>query len=195
MAISIQRLSDHVKLPERGSKGAAGLDLYAHLPDGRAILPVRGRLLVPTGLIVAIPTGYVGLIWARSGWSLKHGIGILAGVIDCDYRGELMVLLINHGDQPVTISHHDRVAQLVIVPYCCYGISDVTAIPNLMTQTERGAGGFGSTGGTPDPAKQASEGDQYIGMTTEELKQKLKRSEYSDGVKGGPVIDGLDERK
>ena len=171
MTILIRKLSPHAKLPERQTEGAAGFDLYSCIPDGQHILPVRGRVLVGTGVVIAIPPGYVGQIWSRSGWSVKHGIGTLAGVIDADYRGELMACLMNHGEHPLPIQHHERVAQLVIVPCLQWKLQDVTDFPALMDNTVRGAGGFGSTGGTPDvkKPKEASEGDRFIGKTLEEI--------------------------
>jgi len=135
-------------LPSYRSAGAAGFDLHAAVASDAPIAVAPGeRVLVPTGLIVAIPEGHEGQVRPRSGLALNHGLTVLnaPGTIDSDYRGELKVLLINHGGEPVTISRGMRVAQLVVSPFVHTEIVEVTASHEL-GDTERGAGGFGSTG-------------------------------------------------
>lgn len=137
--IAFKKLNDSAVLPTRGSEHAAGLDLYA---IDNAVLPARGRLGVRTGLVVAIPEGYYGRIAPRSGLAAKFGIDTLAGVVDRDYRGELICMLANHGDQDFEIKPGDRVAQLVIEAIILPRPVFVDELPD----TGRGDGGFGSTG-------------------------------------------------
>lgn len=139
MNVQIQLMLPEATAPSRGTPGAAGLDLYAS--DAVTIRP-NARKLVPTGIAVGIPADHVGLIWPRSGLAVKHGIDVLAGVIDCDYRGEVKVALINHGESSVEIETGDRIAQLVIQQYSA---SQVMVVSHL-GQTHRGERGFGSTG-------------------------------------------------
>lgn len=126
-------------LPEYASAGSAGADLRAS--EGVVIGPGE-RAAVPTGLRLQIPAGQVGLVWPRSGLALRHGIDTLAGVIDSDYRGELLVVLVNHGREPVAIARGDRVAQLLLqrVERALF-LSGAS-----LGDTGRGQGGFGSTG-------------------------------------------------
>ncbi len=139
------KLLDGGMLPEYGSLEAAGADLHASLPDGNIILKKSGgRALIPTGLILEIPSGYEGQVRPRSGLAAKHGITVLnsPGTIDSDYRGELQVILINHGEEDFTIQHGDRIAQLVIS-----AVLRSQFIPTDYTSmTHRGSSGFGSTG-------------------------------------------------
>ncbi len=141
--VSVQLLDPRAKLPAYGSADAAGADLYV-LTDGPVTIAPGETVLLHTGLAVAIPQGYVGLVYARSGLATKRGLAPAnkVGVIDADYRGEVQVALHNHGSVPQVVEDGDRVAQLVIVPY-------LTAqfIPaEELDDTGRGAGGFGSTG-------------------------------------------------
>jgi dUTP pyrophosphatase len=126
-------------LPDYASAGAAGADLCASEPV--SIHP-GAQAAVPTGIRLAIPEGHVGLVWPRSGLALRHGIDTLAGVIDSDYRGEVRIVLANHGREPVTIQRGDRVAQLLIqrVERAVFRRAE------SLGATERGSGGFGSTG-------------------------------------------------
>jgi dUTP pyrophosphatase len=126
-------------LPEYASAGAAGADLRAS--EGVVIAP-GARAAVSTALRLEIPGGHVGLVWPRSGLAVRHGIDTLAGVIDSDYRGELKVVLVNHGDQPFRIEAGDRIAQLLVqrVEHVRFHAVD------RLAETERGTGGFGSTG-------------------------------------------------
>ena len=125
--------------PARGSEHAAGADLHA---AADITLAPGERALVPTGLQLAIPAGHVGLVWPRSGLAVRHGIDTLAGVIDSDYRGEVRVLLVNHGAEPFAIRRGDRIAQLLIQRVERAEFVPVAELP----ASDRGEGGFGSTG-------------------------------------------------
>lgn len=130
-------------LPSYESEAAAGMDLRAAVKDPVTLLPGE-RILVPTGFQMGIPIGYEAQIRPRSGLAYKHGITMLnsPGTIDSDYRGEVKVLAINHGDQPFDISHGDRIAQMVIAPVSQAEVVEVQSLD----ETERNEGGFGSTG-------------------------------------------------
>ena len=132
-------------LPAYETADAAGMDLRAAVAADNPVelLPSR-RILVPTGLIFAIPSGFEGQVRPRSGLALRHGITVLntPGTIDADYRGEVSVILINHGSEPFTIRRGDRIAQLVIAPVSRLPIEKVVTADD----TGRGSGGFGSTG-------------------------------------------------
>ena len=132
-------------LPAYATAGAAGADLRANLPDrGRLTLAPGARALVPTGLRVEIPAGFEVQIRPRSGLALKHGITLpnSPGTIDSDYRGPLGVIVMNAGDAPFVIAHGDRIAQMVVAPV----VQARFDLASSLTGTERGAGGFGSTG-------------------------------------------------
>lgn len=142
--------ADDVPLPAYRTPGSAGLDLCARafVVDGSEVPTTRlergERVLVKTGVAVSLPAGHVGLVCPRSGLALAHGLGVVngPGVLDEDYRGELGVLLINHGAAPVELSRGERVAQLVVVPTARVEVREVATLDD----TVRGAGGFGSTG-------------------------------------------------
>ncbi len=127
------------ELPAYGSANAAGADLRAAVD---VTLRPGERVAVPTGLHVAIPVGHVGLVWPRSGLAVRHGLDTLAGVIDSDYRGEVRVVLVNHGQEAASLARGDRIAQLLIqkVERADFRIVD------RLEETGRGEGGFGSTG-------------------------------------------------
>jgi dUTP pyrophosphatase len=126
-------------LPEYGSEGAAGADLRA---SEAVVIPPGGRAAVPTAVRLQIPPGHAGLVWPRSGLAVRHGIDTLAGVIDSDYRGEVKVVLVNHGDEPFAIAKGDRIAQLLV-----QRVERATfQAANEVGDTGRGSGGFGSTG-------------------------------------------------
>lgn len=137
--IKIKRLHETARLPHRGSQLAAGADLCC--VEAFTLEPGE-RKLVPTGLAAEIPPGFYGRVAPRSGLAVKHGIDVLAGVIDADYRGELKVPLINLGQQPVSFAAGERIAQLIIehAAMCDYTWTEELA------DTERAEGGFGSTG-------------------------------------------------
>lgn len=130
-------------LPAYATPGAAGMDLAAAL-DGPLTLAAGGRAAVPTGLALALPEGFEGQVRPRSGLALRAGVTVAnaPGTIDADYRGELHVILINLGTEPVTIRPGDRVAQLVVAPVARVAWREVGELP----ESARGAGGFGSTG-------------------------------------------------
>lgn len=133
--------SSESMMPAYQSPHAAGMDLRADLAIPIQIHP-GDRFLVPTGVRMAIPTGHEGQVRPRSGLAFRHGLVPMLGTIDADYRGEIGVLLFNHGQQAVTIQPGDRIAQLVISPVVRLEPARVGALPT----TERGEGGFGSTG-------------------------------------------------
>jgi dUTP pyrophosphatase len=126
-------------LPEFGSAGAAGADLRA---SEAVEIPSGGRAAVPTGLRLEIPPGHVGLVWPRSGLAVRHGIDTLAGVIDSDYRGEVRVVLANHGESVFRIEPGDRVAQLLVQPV----VRPAFEPAGELSGSGRGEAGFGSTG-------------------------------------------------
>ena len=143
MQLEIKLLRSGAQLPVFASDAAAGLDLHACL-DEPLTLPPDGRVMVPTGLALALPKGTVGLVYVRSSLAVKHGLALTnsVGVIDEDYRGELLVALTNHSGEVYTIAHGDRIAQLVVTPYFRPELLAVDAL----SETRRGTGGFGSTG-------------------------------------------------
>lgn len=148
MQINIKRLNDNAKLPTRGSEYAAGYDLYANLESDTGIMPGQ-TVKIPTGIAIEIPEGYFGAIYARSGLATKQKIrpGNCVGVIDSDYRGEVIVALHHDsdgGDEPYIVANGERIAQLVIQPYLNVEFNEV----NDLSDTVRGSGGFGSTGTT-----------------------------------------------
>ncbi|KAG9243919.1 dUTPase-like protein [Calycina marina] len=135
----IKKLSDKARLPTRGSAFAAGYDLYAAKDT---VVPSRGRVLVDTDISMAVPAGTYGRIAPRSGLASKHMIDTGAGVIDADYRGQVKVLLFNHGEKDFDIKEGDRVAQLVLERIYTPEVMEVQELE----ESVRGAGGFGSTG-------------------------------------------------
>lgn len=143
MKINIKKLNDKATLPTYGSEFAAGCDLYACLDNDLTIKP-NETVLIKTGLSVELPVGYGAFIYARSGLASKRGLAPAnkVGVIDCDYRGEIMVALHNHSTSEQTILSNERIAQMVIAPY----IQAEFNVVDELSSTERGQGGFGSTG-------------------------------------------------
>ena len=139
VSLKFLRLHPDARLPTRGSEGAAGLDLYA--VEGITIA-VGKRAAVRTGLSVAIAPGYYGRVAPRSGLAMKHGIDVLAGVIDSDYRGEIVCVLINLGDDSFFVEAGSRIAQLIVEAIA----SPQPEWAEELTETTRGTGGFGSTG-------------------------------------------------
>ena len=134
---------DDLALPEYATAHAAGVDLRAAV-TAEVVLSPGQRLLVPTGLRIALPDGYEAQVRPRSGLAIRHGIGMVnaPGTIDADYRGEIMVVLINWGHEPFPIRRGDRIAQLVVAPVTRVEWEEAPALP----PTERGDGGFGHTG-------------------------------------------------
>lgn len=143
MNISVKKLRPGAKLPTFGSPEAAGADLYACTPESVTIAPGETKF-IPTGLAMELPIGYVGLIYARSGLACKQGLAPAnkVGVIDSDYRGEFIVALHNHGNVERTVADGDRIAQLVVTPILMPQYIEAEEL----NETDRGIGGFGSTG-------------------------------------------------
>jgi dUTP pyrophosphatase len=152
ISVPILRLPHGADLPLPGyaTPASAGLDLLAAV-DGDVVLAPGGRALVPTGIALALPPGFEAQVRPRSGLALKHGITLLnsPGTIDADYRGEIGVILINLGTAPVTLRRGDRIAQLVVAAVERVAWAETTELP----ASERGAGGFGSTGIAAGPAR------------------------------------------
>ncbi|MCE9648218.1 MAG: dUTP diphosphatase [Parvibaculum sp.] len=145
--VSVQRLAHgaDLALPRYETEGAAGMDLLAAVPEAEPMVIAPGaRALVPTGLAIALPLGFEAQVRPRSGLAAKNGVTVLnsPGTIDCDYRGEVKVILINHGPDAFTITRGTRIAQMVVSPVTRAEFAEVASLD----ETERGAGGFGSTG-------------------------------------------------
>lgn len=141
--VNIKKLSQNAMIPTYGSEFSAGADLYACLDEEVEIRPGE-TFLVKTGIAMEIPKGYAGLIYARSGLATKRGLAPAnkVGVVDADYRGEIMVALHNHSNQIQSVAPGERVAQMVIAPFLTAQFMEVEELED----TERGEGGFGSTG-------------------------------------------------
>ncbi len=141
--IRVKKLNPNAKLPTYGSVEAAGADLYACLDEAVMIQP-GDTAWIPTGIALEVPKGCAGLIYARSSMGVKRGLAPAnkVGVIDSDYRGEIRVVLLNHGKTAQTVEHGERVAQFLITPVLTPAYEEVSEL----TDTDRGAGGFGSTG-------------------------------------------------
>ena len=138
------KIGKEIPTPFYATPGAAAMDLHACLDQPITLLP-GGRTVIPTGIAIALPSAeYVALVFARSGLGIKHGIALSngVGVIDSDYRGQLTVGLVNHGDAPYTIQPGDRIAQLMVLPI----LRPTLTVVEELDETERGSGGFGSTG-------------------------------------------------
>jgi dUTP pyrophosphatase len=144
MSVQIEIINQsHHPLPEYQTSGSAGMDLRANLTASVTLQPME-RKLIPTGLFIALPEGYEAQIRPRSGLSIKRGLSLVnaIGTIDSDYRGELMVPIINFSAEPQTIEDGERIAQMVIARYEQASLNQVS----VLSETERGAGGFGSSG-------------------------------------------------
>tara|TARA_B100002051_G_scaffold259605_1_gene279305 strand:+ start:520 stop:957 length:438 start_codon:yes stop_codon:yes gene_type:complete len=141
--ILVKKLNSRVKLPSYKTKGSSGMDLMAFLDESISIIPQKSEL-IPTGISIAIPENTEVQIRPRSGLAAKNNISILntPGTIDSDYRGELKVILYNHGDKEFIVKNGDRIAQMVLVPIIKATFEEVESLP----ETIRGEGGFGSTG-------------------------------------------------
>jgi len=142
LAVNIINQSQH-PLPKYQTALSAGMDLHANLTEP-VVLEPQARMLIPTGLFIELPEGYEAQVRPRSGLALKHGITVLnsPGTIDADYRGEIKVLLINHGQDAFTIQNGERIAQMVIAQHATVQWIETQSLSN----TERGEGGYGSTG-------------------------------------------------
>jgi dUTP pyrophosphatase len=141
MNISYLKLDSELPTPHHSYPGDGGVDLYAR---ASATLVPGEQQMIPTGIAVAIPDGYAGLVVPRSGLAAKHGIGVIngPGLIDAGYRGEIHIVLINHGHEPFDVERGDRIAQLVVVAVAVQEFVEVDILPDSV----RGDGGFGSTG-------------------------------------------------
>jgi dUTP pyrophosphatase len=144
MKLEFKKLREDAIIPEYKSVGAAGFDLNVVLDENSVVLEPGEQEVLKTGLAVAVPDGFQMEIRPRSGLAAKQGVTITnsPGTLDCDYRGEICVILLNLGKETVTINQHDRIAQGVIMPAPQFEITEV----NELSETERGSGGFGSTG-------------------------------------------------
>lgn len=141
--VKIKKLSERAKIPQYGSDFAAGADLYA-LTDGPVTVAPSETVMIKTGIALEIPEGYAGLIYARSGLASKKGLAPAnkVGVVDSDYRGEIMVALHNHSSETRTVEDGERIAQLVVTPFLRVDFEEA----ETLEETARGEGGFGSTG-------------------------------------------------
>lgn len=141
--VKIKKLSSQAMIPTYGTEFSAGADLYACMENSVIIHPNETQF-IHTGIALEIPVGLVGLVYARSGMACKKGVAPAnkVGVIDSDYRGEIMVALYNHSNEALEISHGDRIAQLVLTPYVTASFIETDSLED----SERGNGGFGSTG-------------------------------------------------
>ncbi len=143
MQFKVKKLDERAIIPTYATEHSAGADLY-NMKNSPVTVGSHETVMIKTGLAVEIPEGYVGLVFARSGIASKRGLAPAnkVGVIDSDYRGEWMVALHNHSDVPATVDGGERIAQVVVVPYITGTFSEVEEL----SETERGSGGFGSTG-------------------------------------------------
>ena len=141
--ISVKLLRPSARIPTYGTEASAGADLYACMQDKVEVGPGQS-VMIPTGIAMEIPKGYAGLVFARSSMGAKRGLAPAnkVGVIDSDYRGEIRVVLHNHSGEPQSVEPGERVAQLLIVPVFTPGFQEA----EILSDTSRGAGGFGSTG-------------------------------------------------
>ena len=143
MEVKIKKLLPEARIPTYGSPYSAGADLYA-AEQNDVVIGAGETVLIHTGIAMEIPENYVGLVFARSGLATKRGLAPAnkVGVIDSDYRGEIMVALHNHGDAPQTVAPGERIAQIAILPY----LKAEFSLSDSLSDTSRGSGGFGSTG-------------------------------------------------
>jgi len=141
--VKIIRCRSQVRLPRYMTEQAAGMDLYAAL-DAPVVLPPGERVKIPTGIAIALPAGYEAQVRPRSGLAAKHGVTLVnsPGTIDADYRGEISVIIINHGASDFIVNDGERIAQMIVAPVsrCCWNLVE------SLEGSERGSGGFGHTG-------------------------------------------------
>lgn len=145
MELKIKKIRDNAIIPTIGSEKAAGIDLYACIDEPIVLMPnKRNQAIIPTGIACEFPKGYFGAIAVRSSVGIKRNIGLMnqLGVIDEDYRGEIMLGVYNFGENYQVINPGERLAQMILLPYVTYNIVET----QTLTETERGEGGFGSTG-------------------------------------------------
>lgn len=172
--------------PTRATPGAAGMDLCAHLPGAVMVIRAGEWARIATGVSVAIPAGYEGQVRPRSGLAWERGLTVLnsPGTIDSDFRGEVRVLVINHGQEDVTIAHGDRIAQLIIAP-----VADVALCPaDALPPTQRGSGGFGSTGTGPVDDDRARLEARVRALEAEVVEARAERDQWAaelDALRAG----------
>ncbi len=144
MELKVKKVKENAILPTRGSKEAAGIDLYACLDEEKIDLVSGCTYMIPTGIACDFPEGYFGLVAVRSSVGVKRGLrlGNQLGVIDQDFKGEIMLGIYNGGNNVATIKNGERLAQMILLPYVTYNIVET----DTLSETERGEGGFGSTG-------------------------------------------------
>lgn len=182
--MNVKKLSEKATIPSKGSTLAAGYDLYAI--ESHTLQPGE-RKIFKTGIALAIPEGTYGRVAPRSGLAVKHGIDVLAGVIDADYRGEIMVALINHGNEPITLplvkdGKETAVAQIIFEKYTSFNLTETSDLD----ETDRGAGGFGSTDTKTDQQKS-------IHKSLEDL-LKAKEAQINVGQKYSEAIRERDNK-
>lgn len=148
--LCVKKLSPNARLPERGSKHAAGYDLFSSVDT---VIPAKGKAIVPTGISISIPLGTYARVAPRSGLAVKHFIDVGAGVIDYDYRGPVGAVMYNFSDTDFPVKQGDRIAQLILERILTPEVVEVESL----TETERGEGGFGSTGGVQAMKKNKEE--------------------------------------
>ncbi len=139
MIVHIQKLDEEAKIPEYAHPRDAGMDVFS---VQEVELEPGERRAVKTGIAMMIPEGHVGLVWDKSGRALKEGLSTMAGVIDAGYRGEVQIVLLNAGDEPITVDRHQKIAQILVQPVMSPEIKAVQSLDD----TTRGESGFGSTG-------------------------------------------------
>ena len=141
--VNVKLIGENAKMPTYGSEYSAGMDMYAKLDDTVTIAP-NETVMIPTGVSMEIPVGYVGLLFARSGLGVKKGLAPAnkVGVIDSDYRGEIQVALHNHSGEIREVAPNDRIAQMALIPFLSADLQEV----DELNSTDRSVGGFGSTG-------------------------------------------------
>lgn len=144
MELKVKKLRDNSILPTRGDKEAAGIDLYACLKDEEIYIPSGCSAKIPSGIACEFPEGYFGLVLPRSSVGTKRNLTLsnTAGVIDNSYRGEILMVFKNNSNNVATIKNGERLAQMILLPYVTYNIVET----DTLSETERGEGGFGSTG-------------------------------------------------
>jgi len=184
-AMLVKRLSETAKLPVRGSVDAAGFDLAAAEAN---TVPAGGKAIVKTGLAVAVPKGTYARIAPRSGLAAKHMIATGAGVVDFDYRGEVGVVLFNHGPQDFQVAAGDRVAQLILESVCMVGCEEVESLD----ETQRGSGGFGSTGVSTSVENESAPVPATEPQAVEVMQVKRLSPDASLPVRGSADAAGFD---
>jgi dUTP pyrophosphatase len=143
LLFQVKKLTPQARVPVKGSSGAAGFDLFYTRNDA-LVIPARGSALIPTDISISIPCDTYARIAPRSGLALKNKLDVGAGVVDCDYRGPIGVVMFNHSTVDYTVNNGDRIAQLILEKIDCHSVP--VEVDNFGEETTRGSGGFGSTG-------------------------------------------------